>query len=777
RSPPYGHGIAFWALGEILHDVADMAADARANQVEPALQAVLTEVGADDAGELAAALVVAMRGAEEGTDAADELKRAWRRFVALLAGDRPLAIGVDDAHWADEGTLNLLEEAAFGLSESPVIILCTCRPELAERLPDFGRAARNHTQIELLPLDGPSATRLAELLLPEDRRPIAGRIADAAGGNPFFTEEVSRAIREEREDGVPERLPDTVQAAIAARIDLLPAEEKHALQLAAVLGHTFAQGPLGDLLGEDPGDLLWSLRRRALIEERTTSDAGSYAFRHQLIKDVAYSSLPRAERANLHDQAARALMVREPFAERAELVAYHLDHAFELQPTPERRNAACTALAEAAASAVRRGAVAQGQALYEQAAELSEGPPRVDWLMAAGEVALRRWRGDFAMRLYSEVGRTAERIGDPRAAAGYARAVEVGTRMSGISGNPDADQLRPLLERGRALVADDDTVTKARLLLDEAWLAWKNDQTLEMEQPALGGLELAREAGDLAVLQSALDAVTASDWQQGRHRSAVEHTRERLELLRDAPRTATLDVERSDALHMMIECLLQTGDFHEAERYAREARDLDLSRGIIYSAWQRGLLPAFFLGRWDEALDMATHVREAWVAAERPPLGAFATSIACAGAIMGLRGDDRWSDWFEIADELSQGALGNKAGVIVMRADIELHQGEVQCAADRFESDISTTWFRSPYLAARAESYARLGLKDADEAILTAEEGIGEHRYGMGILLRAKAIRSGDEALLRESLELFEELDCPYQSGRTGWMLGGADRE
>jgi class 3 adenylate cyclase/tetratricopeptide (TPR) repeat protein len=777
RSPPYGHGIAFWALGEILHDAAGMSADARANEVEPALQGVLTEVGADDAAELAGALVVAMRGAEEGTDAEDELKRAWRRFVALLAADRPLAIGVDDAHWADEGTLNLLEEAAFGLQHAPVMILCTCRPELAERRPDFGRAARNNTQLELLPLDGPSATRLAELLLPGDRRAIAGRIADAAGGNPFFTEEVSRAIREEQAEAIPERLPDTVQAAIAARIDLLPPGEKHALQYAAVLGHTFAQGPLGDLLGQDPSDVLWALRRKALVEERTTSDAGHYAFRHQLIRDVAYSSLPRADRANLHEQAVAALMSREPFAERAELAAYHLSHAFELQPNTERRKAACTALAEAAASAVRRGAAARGQQLYEQAAELSEGTPRVDWLMAAAEVALRRWRGDYAVRLYSEVGRTAERIGDPRAAAGYARAVEIGTRMSGISGNPDADQLRPLLERGRELVADDDTVTKARLLLDEAWLAWKNDQTLEMERPALGGLELAREAGDPTVLQSALDAVTASDWQQGRHRSAVEHTRERLELLEDAPRTATLDVERSDALHMMIECLLQTGDFHEAERYAREARDLDLSRGIIYSAWQRGLLPAFFLGRWDEALDMATHVREAWVAAERPPLGAFATSIACAGAILGLRGDDGWSDWFEIAEELSQGALGNKAGVVVMRADIELHQGEVQCAADRFESEISTTWFRSPYLAGRAEAYARLGLEEADDAIVVAEEYIGEHRYGMGILLRAKGIRSGDEALMRESLELFEELECPYQSARTGWMLRGDDRD
>jgi class 3 adenylate cyclase len=777
RSPPYGHGISFWALGEILHDAAGAPADARADQVEPKLRATLEGVGADDAAELARALVVAMRGAEEGTDAEDALKRAWRRFVALLSADRPLAIGVDDAHWADEGTLNLLEEAAFGLQQARVIILCTCRPELAERRPEFGRAARNNTQLELMPLDGASATRLAELLLPVDRRMLAGRIADAAGGNPFFTEEVSRAVREEQAEAVPGRLPDTVQAAIAARIDQLPADEKRVLQYASILGRPFAQGPLGDLLGEDPSDLLWSLRRKALVEERTTADAGHYAFRHQLIRDVAYSSLPRAERANLHERAVAALMGREPFAERAELVAYHLDHAFELQPTPERRNAACTALAEAAASAVRRGAAARGQELYEQAAELSEGASQVDWLMAAGDVALRRWRGDYALRLYTEVGRAAERIGDPRAAAGYARAVEIGTRMSGISGNLDADQLRPLLERGRALVTEDDTVTQARLLLDEAWLAWKSDQTLEMERPAIGGLELARKSGDLTVLQSALDAVTASDWQQGRHRSAVEHTRERLDLLRDAPRSGTLDVERSDALHMMIECLLQTGDFHEAEGYASEARDLDLSRGIIYSAWQRGLLPAFFLGRWDEALDMARHVREAWVAAERPPLGAFATSIACAGAILGLRGDDGWTDWFEIADELSYGALGNKAGVVVMRADIELHQGEITCAAERFESEIASTWFRSPYLAGRAEAYAQLGRADADEAIEKAEANIGEHRYGLGILLRAKGIRSGDEATLRESLDLFKEIDCPYQSARSGWLLGDAERE
>ena len=650
RSPPYGHGISFWALGEILHHAAGAPADAKAEQVEPALRAVLEEVGADDAAELAAALVVAIRGAEEGADAEDELKRAWRRFVALLASDRPLAIGVDDTHLADEGTLNLLEEAAFGLSQAPVVILCTSRPELAERRPDFGRAARNHTQLELMPLDATSATHLAELLLPSDRRMAAARIADAAGGNPFFTEEVSRGIGEEPRDGLPERLPDTVQAAIAARMDQLPAGEKRALQYASVLGHTFAQGPLGDLLDEPPADLLWALRRRALVEERTTSDVGHYAFRHQLIRDVAYGTLPRAGRANLHERAAAALLERDPFAERAELVAYHLTHAFELQPSAQRRTAACTAVVDAAASAVRRGAAARGQELYEQAAELSDDG-------GAGRLAPRRRRSRPA-----PLARRPRHAALPRGGQGRRGRRRPGASRRGLCagrGSRHADgrhQRQPARGGARSVApartaswsSTDDTVTQARLRLDEAWMAWRNGKLGEMEEPARDGLEMARRAGDLALLQSALDATTASNWEEGRHRLAVEHTKERLELLQDAPRTATLDVERSDALHMMIESLLQTGDFHEAERYGQEARELDLSRGIIYSAWQRGLLPAFFLGRWDQAVHMAERVREAWMAAERPPLGAFATSIACAGAILGFRDDGSSDDWFEM---------------------------------------------------------------------------------------------------------------------------------
>ena len=317
---------------------------------------------------------------------------------------------MDDAHWADEGTLNLLEEAAFGLSKAPVMILCTCRPELAERRPEFGRAARNNTQLELLPLDDPAATRLAELLLPEDRRAIAGRIAERRRRQPVLHRGgLAGHPRGARGGGGPSacRTRCRRRSPLASTSSPRTRSGRSSTPRCSVTLSRRARS--AELLGEDPSDLLWALRRKALVEERTTSDAGSYAFRHQLIRDVAYGSLPRADRANLHEQAAAALMAREPFAERAELVAYHLDHAFELQPTPERRNAACTALAEAAASAVRRGAAARGQELYEQAAELSEGASQVEWLMAAADVALRRWRGDHAMRLYTEVG------GRPRA--------------------------------------------------------------------------------------------------------------------------------------------------------------------------------------------------------------------------------------------------------------------------------------------------------------------------------------------------------------------------
>ena len=163
------------------------------------------------------------------------------------------------------------------------------------------------------------------------------------------------------------------------------------------------------------------------------------------------------------------------------------------------------------------------------------------------------------------------------------------------------------------------------------------------------------------------------------------------------------------------------------------------------------------------------------MAAERPPLGAFATSLACAGAILGFAATMAAPTIGSRSPRAGAGRSGNKAGVAVMQADVDLHQGAARLRRRPLRPTGRDRLVPLAVLRDEGRGYARLGRKDADDAIATAEASIGEHRYARGILLRAKGIRSGDDAALRESLALFEELDCPYQAARSGWLLGGKD--
>jgi class 3 adenylate cyclase/tetratricopeptide (TPR) repeat protein len=782
RNPPYGRGIAFWALGEILRAAAGAGAEDSVASVHDALGERLAGLGADDADDLAHWLATALGGEASDGDVEDELKRAWRRLVALLAGERPLVIGIDDAHWADDGLLDLVEEVVFRLDDVPLMVLCTSRPELLERRPDFGRSARNVTQIELRPLTAQAAGELAVALLPEEERAQAGRVAQASGGNPFFAEEVAQAIVEGRR-GPGDHLPDTIQAAIAARLDLLPPTEKRTLQHASVLGPNFLEEALDDLLGAPSGPALADLAQKALVQERLAIGPGRFGFRHHLIRDVAYAALPRSERAMLHERAADGILRRagERYPELAELVAYHRVQAAELASTPEHSDAARLASLEAAGVAARRGASSRAQELFEQAAKLASEPEdRADALRFAAELALRRWRGDEALRLLQESAAVSEEIGaTSQAASTYARVVEVVARMGGLTGVLPREELETMLARGRELVPDDDLVTRARLVLDVAWIAWRFGQDADMAEPAQEGLELARRAGDVAVMSSALDASTAVAWSEGRYRDAVAATRERIQLLSEAHGGLQLGPEHSDSLHMMIESLVATGEYGEAAEYAAQARDLDLSVGAVYSAWARGLLPAFFMGNWDSATDMAHELREAWAAADRPTISALAAALACAGAIYGYRGDDATADdWFRFAESVAPHLGGQVSGVILLECDVDLHRGCLRDAAKRVaKTPDMNFWWRAVYAATRAEVLVRAGDDGAEGAIAEAEQTVGDHRYARGVLLRARGIRGDSEDLLREALSVFEQIECPYQAARTGWLLGGDARE
>src|SRR5436190_22087912 len=531
-NPPYGRGIAFWALGEVVRDAAGCRPDETVSAVRSALAHRLRELGAEDAEHLAGTFGAALGATEAPGDVEDELKRAWRLLVALLAAERPLVVAIDDAHWADEGLLDLIEEAAFRLDDAPLVLICTSRPELLERRPGFGRGARNVTQLELRPIPAPAMAELVETLLDADRRDMAETVAEISGGNPFFAEEVARRLAEDPEAG--RGLPETVQGAIAARLDLLSPLEKRVIQHAAVLGDRFRARALADLVGEPVDEALEALSRKAVLRERVAEAERRYSFRHQLSREVAYGSLPRAERARLHERAAEGLARRAAgrAAELAELVAFHRVQSAELDPNAGRRRRAVGATLDAAELLFRRGASQRSQHLYEQAA---------------------------------------------------------------------------------------DPATQALLVRDDAWMAWTRDDDEGMIGPAQEGLMLARQAGDPVVLSSALDAVSASAWTEGRFHEAVEHVRERLVVLeRQAPDEPRLEIERSDTLHMMVESLLQVGAYREGVGHAGRARELDRDRGVVYAGWGRAMLASFSPREREEKLAMGKRFREAWTAMERP---------------------------------------------------------------------------------------------------------------------------------------------------------------
>ncbi|MGH2987914.1 MAG: hypothetical protein ACRDLO_14675, partial [Solirubrobacterales bacterium] len=526
-------------------------------------------------------------------------------------------------------------------------------------------------------------------------------------------------------------------------LDLLPRAEKRAIQHAAVLGQTFTHEALAELVGEPIDEPLDGLVRKALIQERLAEGSGRYAFRHQLISDVAYASLPRAERARLHERAAARIVIGI-HPELAELVAFHRARAAELAPSVERGESAYRAVTEAAAVVARRGASLRAQHLYEQGAELAGSiAERLHCLAAASDVAIRRFRGDEAMRLRLQEATIAERAGeDAVAAAAYARAVEIPARMGGVTGPVPEAEIAQMLARGLELVPGDDTRTRAHLLLNEAWIAWRFDRFAEMREPTRKGLELARRSGDPVLISNALDAASAVQWFDGDFPSSLASTRERLELLEGASETRAAEYEVIDARHMLIASLTQSGELRGAFRYATEAREADLARRVEHAAWERDLLPAFYLGYWDHALEGARKTRDAWIAAGRPPISAWAQGLSVPIAIHGCRGEEPESlEWLEfllglMSEQTGEEVLADvftapvrEAGVL-MRGDALLHQGRWEEAADLLTGALDMwSWFGPTIRAVRAEAFVRAG-RAGERTIAEIAQITVHHPYG-----------------------------------------------
>ena len=346
RCLPYGAGISFWALGEIVKghagildsDPTTVAIDKLGRALPPSddhawlLERLLPLVGIESASR-----------AER-----DEQFTAWRRFVELAARERPTVIVFEDLHWADDPMLAFLESITEPGPQVPLLIVGTSRPELRDRRSTLDLAA---LRIDLGPLSADAAGALADQLLdaavigPELRGPIL----DRAEGNPLFVEELIRLLKDreilEWTDGVLRLrvgttlpLPESIHALLAARLDALPAAWKSLLADAAVVGKVFWAGAVASMGERDRAtvyDALEALTRKEFVRPvQVTSIAGEkeYTFWHVLTRDVAYSALPRPARATRHVAAAQWIEARagDRVEDVADVLAYHYTTALDL---------------------------------------------------------------------------------------------------------------------------------------------------------------------------------------------------------------------------------------------------------------------------------------------------------------------------------------------------------------------------------------------------------------------------------------------------------------
>jgi adenylate cyclase len=344
--PAYGAGLAYWALGEIIRgqfEIVDTDDSELAwTKLLHGIEAVISSDATDEPPERLAATIARPLGieppaehatttgvhdAEDPQQMRDRLFSAVRSLVEAASHQWPVVIAIEDIHWADEGMLDLIEYMARWVRG----------PALLDRRPGWGGGRRNATTIALEPLSQNEARELVAALLPggngtgaNGQADLVPQVAERSAGNPLFAEEMINRIREEGSKDV-QTLPETVHAVLAARLDSLSAPERRVLQHAAVVGQTFWDGSLSGLEDEEGIDLREAL---TALEEKdlVVSSAGSrlageheYAFKHVLIRDVAYSTLPKSVRARKHAQVGA--FIEERAADRSEgVVAMVADH-------------------------------------------------------------------------------------------------------------------------------------------------------------------------------------------------------------------------------------------------------------------------------------------------------------------------------------------------------------------------------------------------------------------------------------------------------------------
>jgi class 3 adenylate cyclase/tetratricopeptide (TPR) repeat protein len=708
RCLPYGNGLTYWPMAEILKGDADIQDSDSADVISRKAEARLLErLGTDAPGE-ASRLLLSSIGMLGGGDplssvephvAKELIFRAWRAYLESLAANRPLVAVIEDLHWADPALLDLLENL-LARAKGPVLFLSLARPELSDRRPSWGGGSRNVTSIVLSPLtDADSARLVGHLLETTEQLDEIHPVMDRAEGNPFFLEELVRMLIDEgslvRRNGgwamarpVPKSLPDTVQGVLASRIDLLPAAEKRALQDAAVVGtRTFWLGALERLETEDAARSVEGLVAKGLIQEADRSSIArdrEFFFSHVLIREVAYGSVPRGRRKAAHAEVGG--WIEDVTGGRAEEFAEILAHHFE-QAGDSPRTARYAMLAghrKARVFAAEDAASWYGRAL-DAAGKLD---PTVGTPLVA-EIHLSRGHAYEQLSLFGQAhedykkavdvaGATADERLEAEALASLAHILRAQDRYE--EGRPILDRA---LDRARAAGAHGLVVRTLYIAGASAYGRGEWEEALSFQREAL---EAAEAAGELEGEALARHGLAETQWILGSFEHALEQGLRSRDLFRELGNRQML----SHNEYVVASVLTVLG------RYADAARSFGLSaEGAheIGDRWDEGIARALRaqlsvsvgdLGAALRDLEIGIRVVDA-VSAPRLQLGA---RVVCGLHLLGeLRAFDRLqvllaeamdlADALRTADSLHRGSGWFRPRLLSAQGWFAIRSGDV----------------------------------------------------------------------------------------------------
>jgi class 3 adenylate cyclase/tetratricopeptide (TPR) repeat protein len=726
RCLPYGEGITYWPVAEAVRS----ALGVRAFDVPEELIARLDRMVAGD--EHAAAIshrLGELLGVGEGVGVAEEVPWAIRRFLEILAAERPLLALWEDIHWAESAFLECVDHIVDWSRDAPIMIVCTARPEFLDARSDWGGGKLNATTLLLHPLDPKASVELIANLLGGARLPAdaSDRLTEAAGGNPLFVEQMLSMMIDDgllvRRDGSwiaagdlgALAVPPTVAALLAARLDRLSDDERHAIECASVIGKEFFAGAVRDLLTQPLRDraseLISSLIRKELVRSGRSMVPGedAFRFRHILIRDAAYQAIPKERRADLHEGFAAWIgrVGGERAEEADEIVGYHLEQAFRyreaLGPVDENARAlarrAFDHLEAAGTRALARHDMRAVVSLYGRASALL-GPSDPAALALQADLAYAKWttgRTEEAYAIQAAFLERAEASGDPEliASAGLSQwmlLTELDKPLDEV--RADADQALRVFEA----TGNHRGLARAwHVIASVEWDLGRAGKQLDALERALEHAGLAGSFETEEVLLSVTSAIV-------RGPMPVTEGIERCEaILRRYPDNRGVEAYMS---HALAHLWARLGEFDHAREAVERYRGFLLDTGQMIDYW-RGAEVAF------DVEMLAGNVREAAEVAE--------------GAHVHLaERNDRW-----------------------------------------------------PYLGAFL-AQARLALGDVEGALEVAELAAAsalnvERALGLGILARVRA-READtaaaEEMIREAIEIVERTDFLFDHGTVLLDLG-----